>query len=374
MPVKDRVVTWFIQHVIMPRREIIDKPGFIVTNFTEHNQTTYLRELLLSEQLFELIESEIVQKYGEQGKQVLYSTGKKFGYLYASLSNFPTITTCSEKEVSDFAYYLIRYIETVYAHQANHEIDISDKTLAISFSDYIICRHNGLGYIMTEGGITGIWAYLMQDKSIEGIQSECQGRGNQRCFITCAPKQKIQENGKKIYCETNLPENKFDQIYKTMNEIRETKSVNSLKKLLDNRFFEYNEGILTFKNNRFFICESHILYLLEQEISKLENGEQILFDICFEYGKILREIYGEKEYQKFIIDFFPALGFGDITFLDSNSIAAVYYPWTIHSETTKYIIFRGIMSGIASDSTDEKIEFRNYDVSIRDNLTLTITS
>jgi len=347
MPVKDKVVTWFIQHVIMPKREIIDKPGFIVTNFTEHDQTTYLRELLLPERLFELIENKIVQEYDEKGKQILYSAGKKFGYLYSSLSNFPTITTCSGKKLSEFAYYLVRYIETIYAQQANHEISIEDKTFTISFDDYIICRHNGHGYIMTDGGITGIWAYLMQDKFIEGIQFECQGRENKNCHVICAPKEKIQEKNNSYFSETDLP---------------------------DNKFFEYDEGILTFKNNRFFICESHILFLLEQEISKLENGEQFLFDICFEYGKILRETYGEKDYQKFIIDFFPALGFGDITFLDSNKIAAVYYPWTIYSETSKYIIFRGIMSGIISDSIGKKIEFNNFDVSISEYLSITITT
>ena len=63
MPVKDKVVTWWIQNVILPKREIIDKPGFIITTFTEQKQTTYLRDIFLSEQLFELIEKRIVEQY-----------------------------------------------------------------------------------------------------------------------------------------------------------------------------------------------------------------------------------------------------------------------------------------------------------------------
>jgi len=39
MPVKDRVVTWWIKNIITPQREIIDKPGFIVTTFTEKKRT-----------------------------------------------------------------------------------------------------------------------------------------------------------------------------------------------------------------------------------------------------------------------------------------------------------------------------------------------
>jgi hypothetical protein len=377
MPVKDRIATWFIQHVIIPRREIIDKPGFVVTTFTEKNQTTYLREFFLPEPLLEIIENKIVQNYGEQGKQALYSAGKKFGYLYASMSNFPTIIDYSKKELSDFAYFLVRYIEITFAQQAKHELDLEQLIFSISFEDYVICRHNGLGYIMTDGGIAGIWAYAMQDKSIEGSQLECQGRGDQRCFVMCAPEQKLQEKTKNFFCEKNLPEHKFNDVYRTMNDIRTTTySRNSMRDLIDTGFFEYTEGNFFYKKIRFFGCESHILYLLEQEIAKLENGEQILFDACFEYGKTLRETYGETDYQKFISDFFPALGFGDMAVLDADklSIAAIYYPWTVFSETSKYVILRGMMSGFVSSSLGQEIEFKNFNIDIGNYLTLTITT
>ncbi|OYT58314.1 hypothetical protein B6U70_00940 [Euryarchaeota archaeon ex4484_162] len=377
LPVKDRIVTWYIQNVIIPRREIIDKPGFVITSFTEKNQITYLRELFIPEGLFELIERKIIQHYNREGKQVLYSAGKKFGYLYASISNFPTIKTCTKKEFTDFAYLLVRYIEGVYARQAKHKLEIENKLFTISFKDYIVCRHNGFGYIMTAGGIAGIWAYAVQNNSVEGVQIECQGRGDSRCFIICADEREIQKRSNSILSEKNLFAHKFDEIYKTMNEVRKTSySKNSLKDLLDSNFFEYKRGILSYKNVRFFPVEAHILYLLEQEIIKLKNGEKHLFDICFEYGKILREIYGEKDYERFISDFFPALGFGDILFVDSDrsnkTIAAIYYPWTVFSEKSKYIIFRGLMSGIVSSSIGEKIEFRNFETHVGDYLTLII--
>ena len=78
MPVKDRVVTWFIKNILLPKREIIDKPGFIVNTFGGKNQAIHLRELFLSEQLFELIENRIVHHYGDQGKTGNYiqSTSK----------------------------------------------------------------------------------------------------------------------------------------------------------------------------------------------------------------------------------------------------------------------------------------------------------
>lgn len=376
MPVKDRVVSWWIQNIIIPQQEIIDKPGFIVTTFTEKKFTTYLREFFIPEKLFEIIENRIVEHYGEHGRQVLYSSGKKFGYIYASMSNFTTLKNSSAEDISKFAYLLVRYIEGTYAQQAEHETDVEQKRFTIYFDNYIICRNNGIGHIMTEGGITGIWSYGMQDTSIEGVQLECQGRGNQRCCVICAPCNKIQEKIKKFFCENNLTALKSDSTYKTLNEIRQTTYVkNSLKDLLDAGFFTYKRGIISYKDNRFFHCESHILYLLEQEIVKLENGEQILFDACIEYGKFIAESYGKKDYQKFIPDFFSALGFGDILVINSDklSIAFIYYPWTIYSQQSKYIILRGIMSGIVSSLSSREIRFTNAKVNVETFLTVTIS-
>jgi len=372
---KDRIVTWFIQYVIKPRREIIDKPGFIVTTFTEQGCITYLREIFLPEKLFEIIESMIVERYGDQGRQTLYSAGKKFGYLYSSMSNFPTVNTVSTKEFIDFAYNLMRYIEITFAEQANHEINLDEKMFTARFTDYVVCRHNGLGYILMEGGIAGIWSYALQDKSLEGIQLECQGKGNKNCYILCGHEKKIQEKTNKFFCERDLPEYKFDSMYKALNEIQPTKYTQmSMKKLLYAGFFEYIEGSFFYKKNRFFGCEAHILYLLEQEIIKLNNGEQLLFDICYEYGKELQEIYGSTDYQKFIIDFFSALGFGEVRVVDFNPLAIVakFFPWSVYSERSKYIIFRGILSGFISKATGQDIKFNNFEITVQKYLTLTI--
>jgi hypothetical protein len=376
MPVKDRIVTWWIQNIIIPQQEIIDKPGFVVTTFTEKKFTTYLREFFIPEKLFEIIENKIVENYSDLGRQVLYSAGKKFGYIYASLSNFTTVKNSSAEEISKFAYLLVRYIEGTYAQQAEHRADVNKNRFTIYFDDYIVCRHNGIGHIMTEGGITGIWAYGMQNNSIEGVQLECQGRGNQRCCVICAPDNEIREKTKNFFKENNLIELKPDSGYKILNEIRKTTYVkNSLKDLLDAGFFTYKKGILSYKDHRFFHCESHILYLLEEEITKLEKGEKILFESCVEYGKLIGESYGKTEYKTFIPDFFSALGFGDILFTNSDKlkISFMYYPWTIYSEKSKYIILRGIMSGIISHLSGKTIRFTKVDFNIGEFLTITIS-
>ncbi len=377
MPVKDRVVSWYIRNVILPQKEIIDKPGFIITTLSGKHQPIYLRDLFLSENLFEILENVIVERYGNDGRQALYSAGKKFGYVYSSMSNFPTIQTCTKKEFSEFAYFLVRFVEGTYAQNAQHKIDLENKTFDLSLKDYIVCRKNGIGHIMTEGGTAGIWAYAMQDKSVEGKQKECQGRGNNRCIVQFGPLELMQKKTNEIFKETDLPDLKYDNIYKTMNEIRPTEhSSNSLQRLLNAGFFTYKRGILSYKDQRFFACDAHVLYFLEEQISKLKNGEEVLFNTCFEYGKILRETYGGKEYKKFIPDFFPSLGFGDIIVFDTEGykIGSMYFPWTSLSERSKYIIFRGLMSGIVSSAIDKKVEFKNYTTHIRNYLTLTITT
>ena len=85
-------------------------------------------------------------------------------------------------------------------------------------------------------------------------------------------------------------------------------------------------------------------------------------------------MYGYKDYNKFIPDFFPALGFGDILVTISNEIkiGAKYYPWTVFSDQSEYIIFRGIMSGFVSKSLDKIVKFNNFDINMRDYLTLVI--
>lgn len=377
MPVKDRVVRWFIKNILVPKREIIDKPGFIITTFTERDTVTYLREVFLPEKLFEMIENKIVENYGNKGKQVLYSAGKKFGYLYSSMSNFPTVKNHSRKTLEDFLYALVRYMEITFSRQANHEVNFEEKTFTISFRDYIVCPHNGHGYVMTDGGSVGIWSFLVQDKTIEGVQIECQGRGNTQCLVQCGSEAKLLEKTKFFFREIDLPEYKFDANYKFLNKIQQTKYTGmSMKKLLDAGFFKYEEGCFFYQKNRFFGCEAHILYLLEQEISKLEYGEQLLFDVCYEYGRILQKLYGASDYKKFIMDFFSGIGFGESIFVEYNppTIVTIYYPWSVYSERSKYVIFRGILSGFVSESTGKDIRFRNFKILIRDSLTIIITT
>ena len=177
MVLQDKIVTWFLQNVIIPRQEIIDKPGFLVTTISEKNQKAYMRDLLLSEGFFEKLEKRVVDQYKDLGRQTLYSAGKKFGYIYAELSRFPQINRVKDRDLENFIFFLVRYIEGTYASDATHELDLKNKTFKIKLKNYIVCRHDGIGLVMTDGGIAGIGAWLYNDTSVEGVQTKCRAGG-----------------------------------------------------------------------------------------------------------------------------------------------------------------------------------------------------
>ena len=119
MAMKDKLVTWFIQKVIIPRQEIIDKPGFIITQFSDKGRNVFLRELFLPESLIANLEKKIVKKYGLRGKKALYSAGKMFGCSYAARSFFPQKTSVSRKE---FENYL--HLASTYTHKPSTQLII----------------------------------------------------------------------------------------------------------------------------------------------------------------------------------------------------------------------------------------------------------
>lgn len=375
MVLQDKIVTWFLQNVIIPRQEIIDKPGFLVTTISEKNQKAYMRDLLLSEGFFEKLEKRVVDQYKDLGRQTLYSAGKKFGYIYAELSRFPQINRVKDRDLENFIFFLVRYIEGTYASDATHELDLKNKTFKIKLKNYIVCRHDGIGLVMTDGGIAGIGAWLYDDTSVEGVQTKCQGRGDDECEVMCASADKLGAVSKSVLSQTDLPRYTFDEEYEVRNRIREaTYAKNSFKTMLDNRFFGYEKGILLYKGKRLFLDDSHILFILEKEISQLPNGKEALFEAAFDEGKEIATSYGGGDWGIFITDYLSSNGFGDVAILDNKDpkIGIIYYPWTKFSDGSEYIIIRGFLSGILSQCANKKIILDLIDVTIDEYLTVMI--
>jgi len=363
MEIKDRIISWFVRNVIIPKMEIINKSGFIICKVTEKKTTTFLRELFLPESLYCSLEERMFLNYSKsKAHKILYSIGKKFGYIYSSLSNFPNVKISTEKEIENFIYYFIRYMEATYAKKIGYKINFQQKLYEMIMDNYVICRYNGIGHLLSDGGSAGVWAYMLQDPTIEAVQPKCQGRGDKECLVVSAPYETLTKMGYKPIKCIKLEKMKLTNNYIRFNKIRETKySKYSLRDLIDIGFFQYSHGQITYNNERFFLCEASFMYILEKELKKVKNGLKVLWDCSFEFGKKLTEISKKQDPCKFIMDFFPALGFGDILATESGEkykIYVNYFPWLNWWKDIDFTMFRGMLSGVISGFTEKKVELK----------------
>lgn len=359
MKIKDKVASWFISNIMIPKMEEMDKPGFIITRVSSR-ENIYLRDIFISESLISELERLCKEKLKYKGEKALYSTGKKFVFYYSKNSEF---TKAEEKGFSDFAYFFVRYIEGTYAKRIDHKIDMSKKLLKLNADKYIVCSKNGLGYIFSEGSTAGIWSYAFQDYTIEAVQTKCQGRGDKECEIICAPAKTLKKMNLKFLEERNLSELDFEDSYKEMNKIRKTTyAKNSLEDLINSGFLKYSHGVVNYNYERFFLCEASFMYFLEKELRKLKGADKILFDVSFNWGKMLVQKEKKQDFGKFIMDFMSALGWGDILVLKEKGKYKViidYFPWTKFASDINFIMFRGMISGILS--TDRKVTLRKIE-------------
>lgn len=357
---KDAVFSWLVRNIYLPRNEVIDSPGFIILKLSIEREITNLREILLPESILIEFENKITKKYGDTGKQMLYSIGKKFGYSFALSSNYPHIKMVSEKRFLDFTYNVVRYLEAIYSTKISHEINLPGKVFTIRMHDYIVCNKNGLGCILADGSIAGVCAYGAQDQTIEGVQTKCQGKGDKFCEVICAPEKYLKGKRFKFFVERNLSDLEIPiKDYNEINKIRNTSYSNmSFKGLLDSGFFNQHQGIIKHEDERFLLMESSLMYILEKEIRKLKDGAKVLFDVSFDYGKNFAQKEGGQDPSKLITDLMGAFGWGDVLVskdAGEYSVYVKYFPWNKWYEETDFTLFRGMISGILSGFTGKKV-------------------
>jgi len=332
----------------MPNAEDINNPGFIITKLSKDGPVGYLRDILLPEDLVVRLENKIIDRYGEEGKKALYSAGKKASYVYSYLSDLVRISNTSEKSFSEFTGYFMTYIAGTMASKASRELNVKSKSITINLTDFIVCSKNGHGQMFTEGTLAGIWAYLICDISVEGIHIYCQGNKKEGCKLICAPRSVLDKMGLKYFVENELIDSYPVKEYRSLNAIRPMKyAKSSLRQLIDGGFFKYVDNKITFNEDRYFECDTHFVYSLENELSKLSEGKKILFDTAFEFWRDLASKIKNQKKNTFMIDYISALGWGDILVTEGN-ITSLNYPWTIYSNDSDFTLFRGMISGLTS--------------------------
>ncbi|MBU0761933.1 MAG: hypothetical protein KKD39_02815 [Candidatus Altiarchaeota archaeon] len=347
---------------LMSDVENIRTPGFIIDKMSGDQIELMLRNLFLPERFFIQLENAFVEKFGVDGRTALYSAGKKGGYVYSSMANFTQKSKTSDKDFNNFAWILLEYVGGTYASDVSLDLDIENKVFDATFKNFVVCEKNGKGHIITEGGIAGIWSWLVEDKTIEATQTTCQGRGDKKCALIAQPASQFKEQIP--YNVQDLPDIKYTEMYAEFNKVRPTEYTKlTLDEMIQAQVVNYDNGKVLLGEIRHFEIDAHILYILEAECSKLSGGEDILFEVAFNQGKEIMANASSPTLQ-FIMDYLSALGWGDLIILDIDDgykVDSNFFPWTQYSDKCRYTVFRGLLSGMVSQVLGKETRFKKYE-------------
>jgi len=357
----DRILSWFLRKAIIPRTIRLDIPGFIVERVESENN---IRNMLLPEALIGNIERRIVDKAGQEGAQRLYSVGKRFGYRHALISRLPVWEGQSAFQKRKFlsaAHFVIKYIGSVYSSDIREVIDLEAKKLTIRANNFVVCRHNGLGLLLTSGGVAGIWACAMNDHTVEGVQTACQGRGDAHCEVVCAPSAELKREGHKVYHERRVTHLALDERYRDFNRPRKLEyAETSAQDMINLGVFRYEGGVLSLGDERHFVCGASLVYMLEEEFASDREVGRVLRETAYEQGRRIGTAAGRRDYRRFVPEYLASCGWGDTLVSESArlKLRVNFFPWTKWTDDATFTIFKGLVEGMLSELRQKRTKFR----------------
>lgn len=348
--IKDGFANWYIRNFLISRAQIFDRPGFVAFNL-KGNHGFYSRQVIFSELFFSDLETNISNELGDQGDKLIYDLGKAFGVRFSLMSNLKKLDFQKSKETEQAIFLVVKFIEGTYAENISYKLDLQSNIIEFEFDNIVICRKSGKGYFLSAGGAAGIWSVLTGRDDIEAVHYACQGRGDPICKVIVGPRDELIKKGYKFFT-TNLVENfSMDIKYLELNKIVDLADSRSLQSFLDSGFFSYKLGRIFRGDDRFFIIEASILYLLEKYLCCDEKSKKILEQVSLEYGK--KTFFGNS--PKDLIDFLSAFGFGKVVVVKSSSgwiITFDYFPWTKFHGGCEQVFIKNFIFGAMSKFID----------------------
>ncbi len=326
--------------ILAPHLFQIGIPGFVLGRNPLGGQDAFVRNVFIPESFFVKLEREVVEKQGMDGKQALYAIGKKFGYRFSNLNHFPKMDPAMG------AVNIFSFFETLYAEKIETVPDAQKKTMVLKSKDMAVTRKEGGGYCITVGGCAGIWAYLLDDYSIESGISKI---GEGEYTLTAALPAKIAELGLESLNCTEKPETLDDNAYRRMNQptLNIPQSAFNMQKLMATGLFSYKEGSLKFaiSDTRFVPVETWWLYAIEARF-----GIEMVRDIAKEtFAEIGKEVKRQPEPMMFITQMLTAFGFGYVELEKGEGRDIIIfrgYPWIgTEYEKTEFPFIRGAIMG-----------------------------
>jgi hypothetical protein len=371
MPIKDSFVGIYLKRFVIPGALVFNKPGFL--DFKISGKTNiYARQIFYPEDFFVDFESKFVEKFGNIGRQKLYSIGKKFGYRFAQSGKFENIKDNPGDKIKDWVYITSKFVEGTYASSIGHITDVSIPKTDYTLKQFTILEKLGYEYIFSTGGTAGMMAWMFQDPTVEVVLHDLKNvNGNYEAVVTAAPYGYLEKNysSQELFKETQLDGLQEDfQDYIKFNAQAITSCDKSFQTYLDFNFFSYQSGIVKYKDKRFFLFEVSGTYLVELELKK-ENKQEyldLLFDSAFNTGKETLAQFGKN--QKDVFDVLSALGWGEVVTFTSTSteikVLINHFPWSKWYKDIDYVIMRGFLSGILTQLTGKKVIFEKPSVDL----------
>ncbi|MFA6329981.1 MAG: hypothetical protein WCX64_04865 [Candidatus Micrarchaeia archaeon] len=350
----DIVRNFFVQRILMPRVFQIDIPGYVIGKFYSiEGQSVFARNLFFTETMFVNLEKRVIQEEGDAGRSKLYSLGKKFGHRFSTINRFPRGYLSSSISI------IFRFFETLYAEKIDGSI-VNGKKLILKTRGLAVTRKNGGGFITNVGGCAGIWAYLLDDYSVECL---IQKVSDSEYDLISAPRDMLQKEGLKFFTCDEKPFYPSDVSYRRYNMPPKAlpRGAFSMRKLMETGLFSYKEGELRFaiSDTRFVPVEISLLFELERAFAF-----EVLYGATYDSFKELGQSVEQKmDSFTFIAQMLSAFGFGNVDLMkDGTSVAFNFrgYPWvSTETEKTNYAIISGAILGFLDGNSKNQYEIKS---------------
>ena len=363
----DNAREWFLKRVLLPKIFVINNPGFITGRYFElMGLGHFSRHIFLPEALIVDLENRIIKKMGGAGRKMLYGAAKVSTWRFCRVMGIPPF---APNKVSSDSKLLFTFLETMYAKSLKVTVDENNKLMTMIGDDVAVCGENGEGYFVPVGALAGLWSYGYQDKSLEAVQTKCQGRKDKNCKFLAGPKTSLKNNAVAF---GDFSEFKKGNNYEFFNKVTNLGKP-SLEDMVNKYFFKYRGGVLEIWGERFFPFEIGYLYMLESEIRK-NNCEDILFDASYSFHKRLIDKGTDKDALSFMVSFLKAIGWGKLTALKGkkSKVIVEHFPWTsIYGKSESFPIFAGAVSAFLSKEQGRELRLSISEKSLVDHLVVT---
>lgn len=326
-----------------------NSPGYLL-HPSASDSRLFIRNIIFTESFFVELTKTLIEKKGDDGKQMLYTAGKQYGYRFAVLNRYPkgNVNKVTIRPLWDL-HKSLAHMEEIITHHVDPQLKLAE----IEIEDLIVASKSELWYSPVSVG-AGLWCYLNGDYSLE---SSAKKSAKGKYILLLGPREILAEKGFEVIESDKIPRNFDNSEYMLHNQSMMKLGNNfTLKKLIEDKEIILRKGSMYLSNSedRIFILELSRMYGLEELIDEgfiIEASHKSFYDIGL-YNKSPKDPYNR------LSEFLTAFGFGLVYILkDKDKILITFngYPWfPPKPENTSFAYIKGAITGFLDGATGKK--------------------